>query len=45
MVWTSAPGGRDGLLILTPEGPLVLGNIFTFQNALAEIKPGVESWT
>jgi hypothetical protein len=45
MVWTSAPGGRDGVLILTLEGPLVLGNTFAFQKALAEIKPGVESWT
>lgn len=39
--FTSAPGQKDGVIVLKTTGPLTLNTLFAFQNALGAMKPPV----
>lgn len=39
LTFSSSDGTKDGVLIVTLDGPLLLGNLFDFQSALRELKP------
>jgi anti-sigma B factor antagonist len=39
LTFSSSDGAKDGVLIVTLDGPLLLGNLFDFQSALRELKP------
>jgi anti-sigma B factor antagonist len=39
LAYSSSDGAKDGTLIVTLNGPLLLGNMFDFQSALRELKP------
>lgn len=39
LTFSSSNGTKDGVLIVTLDGPLLLGNLFNFQSALREMKP------
>lgn len=39
LAFSSSDGAKDGVLIVTLDGPLLLGNLFDFQSALRELKP------
>lgn len=39
LIFSSSNGTNDGVLVVTLDGPLLLGNLFDFQGALRELKP------
>lgn len=39
LIFSSSDGTNDGVLVVTLDGPLLLGNLFDFQGALRELKP------
>ena len=39
LIFSSSDGAKDGVLIVTLDGPLLLGNLFDFQSAFRELKP------
>jgi anti-anti-sigma factor len=39
LTYSSSDGAKDGILILTLNGPLLLGNLFDFQSLLRGLKP------
>lgn len=39
LTFSTSDGAADGVLILTLDGPLLLGNLFDFQSALRALKP------
>ena len=39
LTYSTAAGGRDGVVVMTLDGPLTLSNMFSFQNDLRALTP------